>query len=196
MRARIASQHHQPLHSFGGDIRMSGIEFKQLKEPTSEIAATMGRWENDAELVPYIRHSANREDSEKKFVLTIDDIQKRLQSNQIYLIYMEGKIAGEMSYQIDPPLCYHKVTGTAWISIIIGEKSAHHKGIGHNSMRYLENEIRGKGLKRIELGVFEFNENARRLYLKLGYVEIGRINDFTYWSGKMWQDIRMEKLLS
>jgi len=47
-------------------------------------------------------------------------------------------------------------------------------------MEYLEKEIGNKGLKRIELGVFEFNENARRLYLKLGYKEIGRIDDFTY----------------
>jgi hypothetical protein len=29
----------------------------------------------------------------------------------------------------------------------------------------------------------------------MGYREIGRIDDFTYWQGKMWQDIRMEKYL-
>ncbi len=60
-------------------------------------------------------------------------------------------------------------------------------------MRYIETEIRLHGLGRIELGVFEFNENARQLYEKVGYKEIGRIEDFTYWNGKMWQDIRMEK---
>jgi len=62
-------------------------------------------------------------------------------------------------------------------------------------MGYHKSEIRLHGLKRIELGVFEFNENARRLYQKLGYKEIGRIPDFTYWNGKMWPDIRMEKEL-
>jgi len=93
---------------------MSGIEFGRLIEPTSEIAATMGRWENDAELVPFIRHSANKEESEKRAILTLDDIHKRLQTNQIYLIYAEGRLIGEMSYQIDPPHCYHKVKGTAW----------------------------------------------------------------------------------
>ncbi len=174
---------------------MSRIEFRQLVEPTLEIAATMSRWENDPELVPFIRHSANKEQSEKKVALTVDDIYRRLQTNQIYMIYAEGRLVGEMSYQIDPPVCYHKVSGTAWIGINIGEKSAHHKGIGQNAMEYLENELRSKGLKRIELGVFEFNERARCLYLKLGYREIGRIKDFTYWNGKMWQDIRMEKLL-
>ncbi|WP_342710115.1 GNAT family protein [Lentibacillus persicus] len=49
------------------------------------------------------------------------------------------------------------------------------------------------GNQRIELGVFEFNKPAYKLYQKLGYREIGRIHQFTYWQGSMWSDIRMEK---
>jgi hypothetical protein len=49
---------------------------------------------------------------------------------------------------------------------------------------------------RLELGVFEFNHAARRLYEKLGYKEIGREYDFTYYDGRMWPDIRMEKELT
>lgn len=55
--------------------------------------------------------------------------------------------------------------------------------------------MKEQGLKRIELGVFEFNQQAQKLYQKLGYKEIGRIDNFTYWQGKMWTDIRMEKYL-
>jgi RimJ/RimL family protein N-acetyltransferase len=47
----------------------------------------------------------------------------------------------------------------------------------------------------MELGVFEFNAVAIKLYKKLGFLEITRINDFTFWMGRMWQDIRMEKYL-
>ena len=83
--------------------------------------------------------------------------------------------------------------GTAWISITIGEEIARGKGIGYQALQYLEQEIRKQGLKRIELGVFEFNTAAIKLYQRAGYREIGRIPDFTYWQGKMWQDIRMEK---
>nr|WP_311775181.1 hypothetical protein [Alkalihalobacillus sp. TS-13] len=43
--------------------------------------------------------------------------------------------------------------------------------------------------------MFEFNKQAYKLYQKLGYQEIGRIKDFTYWNDKMWYDIRMEKYL-
>ena len=48
-------------------------------------------------------------------------------------------------------------------------------------LEYLENEIKLQGLSRIELGVFEFNTNAIKLYQKAGYKEIGRIPDFTFW---------------
>ena len=60
-------------------------------------------------------------------------------------------------------------------------------------MQFLEEQIKLTGLKRIESGVFEFNSNAIRLYQKLGYQEIGRVEGFTFWQGQMWQDIRMEK---
>ena len=40
-----------------------------------------------------------------------------------------------------------------------------------------------------------FKPCAIQLYQKLGYREFARISNFTYWDGKMWQDIRMEKYL-
>jgi RimJ/RimL family protein N-acetyltransferase len=181
--------------TFGSDL-MACILYRKLVEPTAEIAAVFECWDNDAEIVPFIRPSPSKEDLEKKLNVTVDDLRKRLQTHQFYLIYLEELLVGVMDYQVDPPHCYLKVNGTAWIGINIGEKSARHRGIGYEAMNYLENQIRSQGLKRIELGVFEYNENARRLYLKLGYAEIGRIKDFTYWDGKMWQDIRMEKLLT
>jgi RimJ/RimL family protein N-acetyltransferase len=172
---------------------MNGITYEKLSEPTPELAVTMGRWENDAELVPFVRHCTSKEDLERKVLVTVDSVRERLQTHESYLIFADGQLVGEVSYQVDPAMCLRKLSGTAWIGISIGEKSARHKGIGHDAMRYIETEIRLHGLKRIELGVFEFNENARRLYQKLGYKEIGRIEDFTYWKGKMWADIRMEK---
>ena len=85
--------------------------------------------------------------------------------------------------------------GSAWIGISIGEASARGKGTGTQAMEYLEEQIKTQDLRRIELGVFEFNTNAMKLYEKMGYREIGRIEEFTYWQGKMWTDIRMEKRL-
>jgi RimJ/RimL family protein N-acetyltransferase len=100
-----------------------------------------------------------------------------------------------MDYQIDPPHLYKKERNTAWIGIVIGEGSARGKGIGAYAMEYLEEEIKQAGLKRIELGVFEFNINAIKLYERMGYKEIARLDGFTFWEDKMWQDIRMEKYI-
>jgi len=106
------------------------------------------------------------------------------------------RLVGEMNYQVDPEQLLRRVPGTAWIGIQIGEPRARGKGIGAQAMHYLEERIRDRGLRRIELGVFEFNKPARTLYRRLGYREFGRIPDFTFWKGKMWEDIRMEKILT
>ena len=171
------------------------IQFKKLTIPTPEIANTLNKWENDPSLIPFIRPNATKEALESREAVTQDSLLKRLEYNQIYLIYLDENLIGEVSFQIDPQHLYREVSGSAWIGINIGEASARGKGVGTQTMRFLEEEITERGLKRIELGVFEFNENAIKLYKKMGYKEIGRIENFTYWEGKMWTDIRMEKYL-
>lgn len=169
------------------------ITFKKLIEPTTEIIEYLNRWENDPTLIPFIRPNKDKEDLERRRNMTIKDMEERLKHTPSYLIYLQDQLIGIMDYQIDPKYLYKKETGTAWIGIIIGEEMARDKGIGHIAMQYLEEQIKLQGLRRIELGVFEFNKNAIKLYKKLGYKETARINDFTYWDDKMWQDIRMEK---
>lgn len=171
------------------------IKFKKLIKPDTEVLEYLNKWENDAALIPLIRPNRNQEALEIREVLTAQDLEERLVHNHTFLIYQNGKLVGEMDYQIDPKHVYKKETGTAWIGIILGEEIARGKGIGQQALQYLEEEIRKQGLKRIELGVFEFNTSAIKLYQKAGYQEIGRLPDFTYWNDRMWQDIRMEKYL-
>lgn len=171
------------------------LRFEKMTDPSAEIAAVLQRWANDPELVPFMRPSQNQQDQEKPVQITPESLAAQLEDHVIYLVYLEDRLVGEVNYQVDPEHLYHHVPGTAWIGISIGEKSAWGQGIGTRAVRYLEDQIRAAGCRRIELGVFEFNQRAHRLYRKLGYREIGRIDDFTYWKGDMWQDIRMEKHL-
>ena len=113
----------------------------------------------------------------------------------LYLIYADGELVGEMNYIADPPQLLKDEPGSAWLGITIGEAFARGKGVGMLAMQYLEDEIRAQGLARMELGVFEYNTSALKLYRKMGFQEIGRIESFTYWNGQMWTDIRMEKRL-
>ena|SRR5688572_9760287 len=171
------------------------IKFTILTKPTLEIADRFQKWENDPALIPLIRPNRDQDALEAREAVTIENLDARLEHHQIYLIYLEDQLIGEMDYQIDPKHLFRKEAGTAWIGIVIGEESARGKGIGLLALRSLEEEIRKQGLRRIELGVFEFNTHAIKLYQKAGYREIARISDFTYWEGRMWQDIRMEKYL-
>lgn len=171
------------------------ITFEELVDPDVEVLDYLNKWENDPALIPLIRPNKDKDALEHREALTIQDLEQRLEHNHIFLIYLDNELIGEMDYQIDPKHVYKKESGTAWLGIIIGEEVARGKGIGQRALRYLEEQIKEQGLKRIELGVFEFNTSALKLYQKAGYQEIGRIPDFTYWQGKMWQDIRMEKYL-
>lgn len=169
------------------------IQFKKLTEPTPEVAEHLSKWENDPALIPLIRPNPNKEALLHRETVTVSDLEQRLEHNSIYLIYLDGQLIGEMNYQVDPGYLYKKEPGTAWIGIEIGEEIGRGKGIGSLALQYLEEEIKRQGLKRIELGVFEFNTNAIKLYQNMGYKEIARIDGFTCWEDKMWQDIRMEK---
>jgi RimJ/RimL family protein N-acetyltransferase len=171
------------------------IHFSRLTTPTPEVADAFTQWENDPTLIHLTRPNKSQEDLTKAADITAEDLQQRLEHGVLYLIYNQEELVGEMSYQIDPPHLYKQETGTAWIGITIGEESVRGKGLGILAMQHLEEEIRKAGYTRIELGVFEFNTPARKLYTKMGYIEIDRIPNFTFWQDKMWTDIRMEKYL-
>ncbi|QAS51571.1 GNAT family N-acetyltransferase [Halobacillus litoralis] len=169
------------------------IHFTELKAPDPSIINAFNRWENDPRLVPLTRPNKSNKEIEGNKLITIDDLTDRLKNHPTYLIYSDDKLVGEMNYMVDPPHLYKKEPDTAWIGITIGEEEGRGKGIGYHAIQYLEQQIEQHGLKRIELGVFEFNTQAQKLYQKLGYNEIGRIPEFTYWNQRLWSDIRMEK---
>ncbi|WP_374056874.1 GNAT family N-acetyltransferase [Rossellomorea sp. FM04394] len=171
------------------------IYFTKLIQPDTSILESLNKWENNPELIPLTRPNKNQEALDQRGNLTLLDLKQRLEHHHIYLIHLNNRLIGEMNYMVDPEHLYKKEKGTAWIGITIGESEGRGKGIGKEAINYLEHQVRKEGLKRIELGVFEFNTNARKLYQKLGYQEIGRIADFTYWNSKKWSDIRMEKYL-
>jgi len=169
------------------------IKIIQLTEPTTELVEVLNCWENDPALIHLIRPNQNQSGLDRREKITLDGLKNRLESHPMYLIYLDDKLIGEMNFMVDPGHLYKKEPGTAWIAITIGESIGRGKGIGYAAIQHLEEQIKEQGLNRIELGVFGFNTQAQKLYHKLGYQEIGRIENFTFWQGEMWTDIRMEK---
>ena len=115
--------------------------------------------------------------------------------HEIHMIYVDDKPVCIFSMMMDPGHLYKKVPGTSWLGLTIGDKNYWGKGVAAKAMEKFEEVSRGHNAVRIELGVFEFNPRAIKFYTKLGYIEIGRIKDFTYSEGRFWDDIRMEKIL-
>jgi len=173
----------------------SGITLKKLTKPTPEIAARIKTWENDPEIVPFIRPLSGKEDLEKKKEVTVDTLERRLDTHEEYLIYHDGRLIGQLSVQIDPGHLAKKVENTAWIGIYIGEKECRGKGAGTYALQHVESILKSRGVRRIELGVFEFNKGAYRLYKRLGFKEFTRLDELAWYNGTMWRDIRMEKYL-
>lgn len=171
------------------------ILFKKLDINNSTHLESLVKWENDPE-INYLIHP--RPDATKElFAPKIEDVRERHQKDdpnfQVYMIYDDDKLVGNFSLRIDPGHLYKKIQGTSWLGLTIGEEVYRGRGVAKKAMEFFERESVRLGLNRVELGVFEFNERAHRFYQKLGYQEIGRIKDFTFWNEQYWSDIRMEK---
>jgi RimJ/RimL family protein N-acetyltransferase len=82
--------------------------------------------------------------------------------------------------------------GDAHVAIALGERSAWNQGYGTDAMRvilrYAFNEL---NLRRVSLGVFEYNSRAIRSYEKAGYVHEGRMREAIHRDGKHWDFLFM-----
>lgn len=172
------------------------IEFELIENMTPEYVNCLVKWNNDSA----IKHKTRLFKSE-------DEINKPFQAEDVnanadylknvfrkrYLIRLGSEIVGDVNFMMDPPMLHKKTPHSAWLGIVVGEASARGKGVGKAAMHFIEQEAIKQGAVRMELGVFEHNESAFEMYKKLGYKEIARIPGRTYWNGKMWHDVRMEK---
>ncbi|MCC5892829.1 GNAT family N-acetyltransferase [Exiguobacterium sp.] len=172
------------------------ISLVPLEAASGAIVETFNRWNNDSDIVHLIRPSRSEAELTAEHRLTVDELNERLATHDIFLIYADDELVGEVNVMYDAAHLYRQEPGSAWLGIVIGETHGRGKGVGTNALRLLEDRLRHQGTPRIELGVFAFNEAAHRLYEKLGYEEIARIEAFTYWDGRLWADIRMEKRLT
>ena len=174
------------------------ITFELFDPLKSDHIDTLFRWETDEEIFKLITPIFKQEDQNKladrkvfasKYLKTGDYI------HEIQFICVDNKPVGNFSLMMDPGHLYKKIKGTAWLGLTIAEREYWGKGIAKIGMEKCEERALFHGANRIELGVFEFNSRAISFYKKIGYQEIGRIEEFTWADDKKWDDIRMEKIL-
>jgi RimJ/RimL family protein N-acetyltransferase len=154
------------------------------------------KWHNDESLYHLV--VPVRDQHTPKVYETVASLKKNYAEHPEYIngkfmLYEGMHPIGNFSLQIDPAHLLKKIKGTSWLGITIGEKEYWGTGAALYAMNFFEEESKRLGACRIELGTFEFNHRARQFYQKLGYVEFGRLKDFTFWNDRFWDDIRMEK---
>ena len=175
-----------------------GIAFRPIDLGHDEDVRAIVAWTNDRAIRHL--HVWCPDEAEYERVDTPASARARLEralarGKRIDMIVADGAVVGDVSFDTDPKPFYRKSPGSAWLGLVIGDATARGRGIGKVAMHHIESAARDAGCSRAEIGVFEFNKIARRLYTGLGYVEIARIPEFTWWNGKMWPDIRLEKRL-
>lgn len=171
------------------------LSFHKMIVPETAYFESMARWYRDPAIKYAIRPNLLEADLPD---MTVEEIAAGFGKNptkQVFLVFDDDRLIGEVSLDTDFPMLSRNSVPSAWISIIIGEKDYWGRGVGTRAMTFLEETSRALGLSRIELGVFAFNEPALHLYRRLGYVEIGRHENFTWRPEQWYADIRMEKLL-
>ena len=82
-------------------------------------------------------------------------------------------------YRID-----HRI-GSAEIGILVGDRSARGKGLGEQCTRFaVEYGFGELNLNRIQLTVLATNVRAHKLYLRLGFIEEGRMRQAQFKGGR------------
>jgi len=174
------------------------LHFRDIDPLNPDDVQCLVRWSNDDS----IRHLAQRFACKEQFLrrLKVPHATKMLreavsEGKCIQLIERHGIAIGEVSLEMDPKHLVSPDPGTAWIGIVLGERLGRGRGVGRQAMLHMEALAAQRGALRVQIGVFEFNTRARRLYESLGYREIARLTEFTWWQDKMWSDIRLSKTL-
>ena len=155
------------------------------------------KWNNDDELYHL---TVPKKHNDKREEYTFDLLKKRYRerlnnTSGVYIVLDGDKPVGTYSLCMNPKQIIKKIDGTSWLALIIGEKEYWGTGAAKFAMNSFEEKSVAKGAVRIELGTFEFNYRAQAFYKKMGFVEFCRVGKFTYWNGKYWDDVRMEKYL-
>lgn len=104
--------------------------------------------------------------------------------SEVYLFSQEDKRIGFIMIKL-------RGAFTGYIQTIVFVSAVRSKGIGEAAIRYIESEI-FKVSPNVFICVSSFNTGARKLYLRLGYSEVGLLKDYII---KGYDEVLMRKTI-
>jgi RimJ/RimL family protein N-acetyltransferase len=180
----IASQVSERVKKINTRL-FQGELVRLVYEDPEVMAKSFNRWDRDSEYMrlldsdPPIMWSENKikelieKDTEKdqntEFFFPI----RTLEDN--YLIGFVGLFGVSWNH------------GEAWVGIGLGDRNYWGNGYGTDAMRViLRYAFHELNLHRVSLGVFEYNQRARRSYEKVGFSIEGRVRGDLLRQGQRW----------
>lgn len=164
-------------------VRLAAADPEQLTELYS-------RWSRDSEFWRYLDANAVRPYSTQELKKWFEKETNPERFTDIYLVIRskaDDRLIGDIGLD---GIQWNQ--GASFVGIGIGEREFWGKGYGSDAMRVLlRYAFTELNLRRISLGVFEYNQRAVRSYEKVGFVHEGRERQFLNRDGRRWDLIFM-----
>lgn len=111
--------------------------------------------------------------------ITEDDYRSLLKelledkNNYVFKIIYDKKLVGYLTYDISEYKNHKTIRDSKVLNLreLIIDKNFRHRGIGTDALKHLIEYAKENKFNRIELGVWSFNKDAKKLYTKLGFKE-------------------------
>jgi len=147
------------------------------------------KWFNDPEVVQYLgTYLPMTEMWEEKWLEGLAD--RRETNTNFVIVALDGD--GEIpigSIGLDK---INNKDHSATFGITIGDKNYWNRGYGTEAAQLLVDYGFGQlNLHRINSIVYEFNERSRRMHLRVGFTEEGRMREREYRNGRYWDTVML-----
>lgn len=167
-----------------------GEHIRLVSEDPEVMARAFGKWDRDSEYMRLLDTDPPILWSEKKIKQWIEKDMDGDQSSDFFFPIRtldDDNLIGFVGLSD-----VNWVHGDAWVGIGLGERDYWGNGYGTDAMRViLRYAFQELNLHRVTLGVFEYNERARRSYEKAGFSIEGRIRGEVLRQGRRWDTFIM-----
>lgn len=117
----------------------------------------------------YIKYTEQYKDKVIKLVEEcFSNISATDVNSNTFIAVCNGEVVGNVSYQVIEDLYKGNI---AYVSYVCTKKEYRNKGIAHNLLEKLENELKEKNIHRIMLTSSYEKKDANKLYLNCGYLK-------------------------
>lgn len=159
-------------------VRLSAVD-------PEEMSKAISIWNRDSEYTRLLNMTAQPLNSAKAIQKWMEKAMEEISPTSFFFTIRrlgEDKLIGGLALNVES-----WAAREAFVAIFIGERENWGKGYGSDAMSILLHYAFAElNLRRVSLGVFEYNPRAIRSYEKAGFRHEGRMRKYLNHEGKRW----------